>query len=95
MADLYAHRRLTLLRVLHDAVAYTLNEVVLRDSLSKGGFPCSVADLRDDLTHLRDRECVRVDTPGGVWLAELTATGADVAFGRAEKDGVARPGPGV
>lgn len=95
MADLAAHRRLTLLRVLHDAAAYTLNEIVLRDSLSGGGYPCSVADLRADLAHLRDRDCARVETPGGVWLATLTATGADVAFGRAEKDGVARPAPGV
>jgi hypothetical protein len=88
-------RRLAILSTLREATAYTLNEVALQKSLIGGGHPVSVSELRDDLRHLRERDCIRVETPAGVWLATLTRTGGDVAQGLAEVDGVARPEPGV
>ncbi|BBL73659.1 hypothetical protein [Methylomagnum ishizawai] len=92
---LIALRRLKILEALKDAAGYIRDEVVIQNQLALVGYPVSVADLRDDLRHLRDRDCIRLDTPSGVWLATLTRTGGDVADGRGSVDGVARPGPGV
>jgi hypothetical protein len=95
-ADFQAEcRRLAILVILGEAAAYTQDEVVLRVRLQGRGHPVSVQALRDDLKLLRDLDCVRLETPGGVWLATLTRTGDDVARGLAEVDGVARPVPGA
>lgn len=94
-AELVARRRRLILEVLGHVAAYTLNEVEINEQLAAHGYPAATADLRDDLRHLRDRDCLRVDTPGGVWLATLTRTGDEAAKGRVEVDGVARPGPGA
>lgn len=94
-AGLVARRRLILLEVLGQVAAYTLNEIELGEQLAAHGYPASTAGLRDDLRHLRDHDCLRVDTPGGVWMATLTRTGDEAAKGRMEVEGVARPGPGA
>lgn len=92
-AGLIENRRLRILEILRQAPAYTLDEVTLGTALLQVGSPVAVADLRDDLRHLRDRDCVRVEMPGGVWLATLTRMGGDAASGLQHIDGVARPGP--
>lgn len=90
-----ARRRLKILKLLACAPLYILDEVALQGQLAAVASPVAVAGLHDDLRHLRDRDCLRLDTSEGVWLAELTRTGNDVADGLAEVDGVARPGPGA
>jgi hypothetical protein len=94
-AGLIGLRRLKILQILREAVAYTLTETVLRGSLEAAGYPVSVSDLRADFVHLRDRDCIHTDMPAGVWIATLTRTGGDVAQGLEEVDGVAKPGPGA
>lgn len=82
-------RRLKILRLLSQAPPYTLDEVELRDMLQT----VSVAVIREDLKHLRDRDCLVLDTSAGVWIAQLTRTGRDVGLGLTQVEGVAVPGP--
>lgn len=88
-------RRLKILQALAVAPVYMLDEVVLLGQLSAHGSPVAVGDLHSDLRHLRDHECIVLQTPGGVWMAELTRTGLDVSNGLAHADGVATPQPGA
>ena len=94
-AGLAQLRRLEILKILTDAVDFALPEVVLQNSLAASAYPVSVADLRDDLRHLRERDCLHLDTGRGIWVAQLTRTGGEVAKGLDTVDGVARPAPGV
>jgi hypothetical protein len=90
-----ARRRLHILRSLREAKVYTLDEVTLRDLLQRAGFHAAVGELRDDLRHCRERDCLVLDTAAGVWIATLTATGGDVAQGLSNVGGIARPEPGA
>lgn len=97
LAGLQAERRLQLLRLLREAdtAAFTLNEVVLQNQLALAGHAVAVDALRDDLRHLRDHDCLRLDTGAGVWLATLTRNGSDTAAGTRPVEGVAHPTPGA
>lgn len=97
MADynehLRRHRRLTILRILNSAQAYSANESLLHGMLPNLGFNPTRDTVRGDLTWLGEQELIRVDEPGGLMIAELSERGAEVAEGRATHPGVAKPSP--
>lgn len=89
-------RRLAILRILSRRTEYTTNEYSLGDEL-RGAYAHIVSRdrLRGDLAWLEEQGLVIVQQPRAGWIVTLTARGGDVAEGRANVPGVARPRPGV
>ena len=89
-------RRLAILRILSRRNEYTTNEYSLNDELS-GAYAHNVRRdrLHGDLAWLEEQELVIIQHPRAGWIATLTSRGGDVAAGRAQVPGVARPRPGV
>lgn len=89
-------RRLAILRILSRRTEYTTNEYSLGDEL-RGAYAHIVSRdrLHGDLAWLEEQALVIVQQPRAGWIVTLTARGADVAEGRANVPGVARPRPGV
>ena len=91
-------RRLVVLRILQEAPDYSLNESLLRKGLEAVRLGIVGKDqMRSMLTWLADNGLVRVEKiPVGetpeLWVATVTALGAEVARGRIWP-GVARPSP--
>jgi len=85
--------RLALLRLLEQDANYSHNEYVLQRALESIGHGISADKLRTELRWLEEQGLVAV-TDGSVFVAKLTARGADAALGRARIDGIARPRPG-
>ena len=91
-------RRLVVLRALQEAPDYSLNESLIRKVLETLRLGVVGRDqVRSLLTWLADNGLVRVERVevGGtpeLWVATVTATGAEVARGRIWP-GVARPSP--
>lgn len=88
-------RRLVLLRLLAESEGYSANEYLLATALPGFGHSVSHDRVRTDLDWLDEQGLVRVERPGEVCVATLTARGADVAAGRARVAGVKRPSPEV
>lgn len=88
-------RRLAVLELLAEAPGYSHNDAVLRSALAACGLPVSADALRGDLAWLAEQGLVGVEEIGGVRVARLRERGEDVAAGRAECPGVARPRPGA
>ena len=88
-----ADMRLVILRVLEQDADYSHNEYVLQRALEQLGHSVSTDRLRTELRWLEEQGLIAINT-GGVFVAQLTTRGADVAMGRARIDGVARPRPG-
>lgn len=87
------HRRLTILRCLHEQADFRLNESVLLDELHAYSFNASADGLRTDLAWLEEQGLLMQDAIGYLQIAELTERGADVAMGRTITPGVKRPNP--
>lgn len=91
-------RRLVVLRALQEASDYSLNESLLRKVVETVRLGVVGRDqMRSLLTWLADNGLVRVERIGlgetpELWVATVTATGAEVARGRVWP-GVARPLP--
>ena len=95
--DLAKHRRETLrwliLLTLNNARPIGAQEGLVL-SVAQAQFPDATAmELRRELDYLDDRELVKLDkSPGGIWHAELTRHGVDVAEFTVEcEPGIARP----
>lgn len=89
-----ADRRLVLLRALAAAVMHRANNFLLRSFCDRIGHAVSTDVLAADLAWLREVGLVKLDTTEpGVIVAELTPRGLDVAEGRSEHPGVAKPRP--
>lgn len=88
------HLRLQALQGLLASADYTAHEYVLRDLLDAAGIRASAAQVRAELEWLRDAGLLRLEVCGDGLLAVLREAGADVAQGRAQRDGIARPRPG-
>lgn len=88
-------RRLVILRFLAEDAGYKLNTSVLQSALDAYGHSVTRDQVAVDAAWLAEQELVRCEQLGPVTVVELTARGADVASGRAEIPGVARPRPGV
>lgn len=93
-AEQTLRRRLLILRLLAQATDYLLDEATLQAGLAAQGHPVARVDLRADLTHLDNQDCLIKRILSGVWAPQLTATGLDVAQGLARAEGVGRPRPG-
>ncbi len=87
------HRRLTILRGLHEQADFRLNESVLLDELRAYSFNLSADELRGELRWLEEQNLLSQDKIGNLIIAELTERGADVATGRSVAYGVKRPSP--
>lgn len=88
------HRRLTILRILHEGQGYSVNSAIVADSLPLWGFTVSRDKVHADFAWLAEQGLVEVEERGSVHVAQLTQRGADVANGRATCPGVKRRGPG-
>ena len=86
-------RRLALLRILAEAPGYSANESVLQTALDSLGFRESRDQVRGDISWLAEPGLLTIEDVG-VMVATLSRRGEDVAAGRANHPGVARPSPG-
>lgn len=87
------HRRLTILRCLHEQADFRLNGSVILDELHAYSFNLSADELRTELAWLEEQGLLVQDMIGNLKIAELTERGADVAMGRTITPGVRRPRP--
>ncbi|OSQ45550.1 hypothetical protein [Thalassospira sp. MCCC 1A01428] len=89
-------RRLTILRYLAEENGYSANDSVMHSVVEHFGFGCSRDMVRGDYAWLRDMGMVTVDEISTtVHAATITQRGLDVAAGRVQVAGIARPGPGA
>ena len=88
------HLRLAVLQILAEDAGYSANEGMLSAALKWIGHGISRDRLRTELAWLAEQDLVRVEDVCGLRVARLTQRGEDVARGRAQVPGVARPGPG-
>jgi len=90
-----AGTRLVILKVLRGMPQYTGHEYRVAGVMeSDQGEPISRDQMRSELAWLEEQGLLLCQkTPQGLWVATLTARGDDVACGRAEVPGVARPRP--
>lgn len=88
-------RRLVILRCLSEVPGFAANETVMRTALDHFGHRIGRDALRQDVQFLADHSLVRVERlhppSGELWLLHLLSAGADVAQGRAQHYGIARP----
>jgi Fe2+ or Zn2+ uptake regulation protein len=85
-------RRLLILHLLLRQPAYTASVVDIREALASQGHDVSQTKVQADLSWLAESDLVILQAQHTV--ASLAARGADVAEGRMEVPGVARPLPG-
>lgn len=86
-------RRHRLLRILNDSAGYDSNEVLLKNMLNNMGITTGRDRLRTELAWLEEQGLVRLRQVEDLYIAEITAAGADVAEGVITLPGVKRPGP--
>ena len=87
-------QRLLILQCLHGLPDYTGHEHLLRDYLAGQGQRLSADQLRTHLAWL-DEQGALVLSAGEIQIATLTLRGEDIALGRAQSPGVARPRAGL
>ena len=87
-------RRLVILRALEKAAQYRANALLLRRFAEAVGHVVSTDKLAGDLAWLAEQGLVTTQVDEGITTATLTQRGGDVATGRAQVPGVARPQPG-
>ncbi len=87
--------RLSILQLLAEANANTLNSMMLGTALDQIGVRLSLDQLRGELAWLEEMRLItRVEAPSFT-VATLTEKGFDVARGRSSVPGVSRPIPGA
>ncbi|MCK5575449.1 MAG: ArsR family transcriptional regulator [Sphingomonadales bacterium] len=88
------NRRLAILSVLNEDVGFSHNDSVLQSALGALGHSITRDQVRTDLAWLAEQGMVTTTSPrNGLTVAKLTERGADVAAGRAQVPGIARPSP--
>ena len=88
-----ADLRLQMLRALNQDADYSHNEAVIREVLRMTGHGIGRDRIRTELSWLAEQQLVTIEDVSGVWVAKLTARGADVACGCIQVPGIKRPGP--
>ncbi|MCP1375378.1 ArsR family transcriptional regulator [Dyella lutea] len=89
-------RRLVLLRLLSEQPGYRSNSSNLHTGLYALGIAGSRDDVITDLHWLRDQALLDLDAVPevpGLFVANITARGNDVANGQASVPGISRPSP--
>ena len=93
-ADLVdADRRLQILALLAESPGYSASADLLHRVLGAMGHDVSRDRLAVDLAWLAEQGLLTRESVGSVAIARLSARGGDVAAGRTQVPGVARPGP--
>lgn len=88
------YERLAILQALITVPNYTLNNILLRNSLDVYGHKIGFDAIRAHLDFLADRQLVKLEKPtDALWVAVLTMKGIDIAEGRATQDGIAKVTP--
>lgn len=88
-----ADRRLVILRALESAAQYRANAYLLRRYCDSVGHAVSADRMEADLSWLAEQGLVDRVVSQDVTVVTATSRGLDVASGRAEGPGVARPQP--
>jgi hypothetical protein len=88
-------RRLALLQALEQAAQYRANAVLLKSYCEAVGHTVSSDRLEADLAWLSEQGLIGLQRGADASVAVLTDRGQDVATGRAQVPGVARPQPGA
>jgi hypothetical protein len=86
-------RRLAILALLADSTGYAAGGPMLQLALGGLGHTVALETVNSDLGWLRDSALMDLSNVGGVWIAKLNGRGLDVAKGRTQVPGVARPRP--
>lgn len=87
------HVRLTILRFLREAAGYVANASTLKSVCQAFGLVVTRDQVHTAVAWLHEQGLVTRSTHEEMVLATLTERGLDVAEGRAQVDGVARPSP--
>lgn len=89
------HVRITVLRTLAEAPAYSANDSVLASAMAAMGLACTRDQLRTQIGWLEEQGLVRAEHPlPTLTVVTITERGCDVAVGHAFVRGVQRPAPG-
>jgi hypothetical protein len=87
-------RRLIILQTLTEAMAYNLNEDVIKLAMRHVAYDVGTDIVRAELTWLEEHQLIRLEKITAhkreLWIATLTAAGEDVGRGRYHP-GVRRP----
>lgn len=94
MSGITEHLRLTILRVLSGASAYTTNSSILHSVTRDFGIAVSRDQIKTELAWLAEQGCVTAKDVMGLIVATLTDRGLDVAEGRCRVPGIQPPSPG-
>jgi len=84
------HARRSILLAL-EALNYTSNDSMIKDSCEHFANPMSSDQVRTQLGWLAEQGLVNIKRNGSYMIATLTSRGQDVANGRSFVDGVKRP----
>ncbi len=85
------HLRLTILRLLSGAPAYTANSSILHSAVLEFGFSATRDQIRTELAWLEEQRCLKTRTLEGLVVATLTERGQDCAEGRCRIPGIQSP----
>lgn len=91
--QLRQHRRLTILKLLHEIPEYTSNASLLTEGCNRFGVTTSRAQMSTELAWLSEQGFVALSGTADFQVAKATQDGVDVALGRARHPEVQRPGP--
>lgn len=86
-------QRLLVLQALKEDTDYTVNDIMLQAWLDQFGMALSLDKLRTELQWLSEQGLVEIDYAAHLHIAKLTSRGLDVAQGRSQIPGIARPRP--
>lgn len=90
------HLRLTILRLLSQAPAYSANSSILHQAAGSLGLNATRDQVRSEIAWLAEQRLVKSTEPSpGLFVATLAERGLDVQAGLAEVPGVQRPSPGA
>jgi hypothetical protein len=87
------HVRLAILRLLHGAPKFQVNDSVIADVLPELGLAVSRDQVKGFIAWLEEQRLISVEAVGSVVIATLTQRGGDVATGVISHPGVKRPSP--
>ncbi|WKE64349.1 ArsR family transcriptional regulator [Gallaecimonas kandeliae] len=88
------HRRLTILRLLHEEPGGTMNDSMLQDGLGMFALEVSRDALHVELAWLEEQGLVKMEPVLSSKVVTITGRGEDVALGRARVPGIQRPRAG-
>lgn len=90
-----SHLRLSILRILEGAPAYSANSSIIHSVTSEFGLVATRDQVKTELAWLAEQGMLTTREMVGLVVATLTERGIDVATGRAIAPGVQRPSPGA